>query len=335
MTTSSFFLRNHDILSLPELDDAVHAVQLHALEKGMIPISAIISRPLADGRHEVLGFGHNELADGIPGVHGETGAVKGMGRIADGYGDLVATSSLSPCPFCQCTLARQLGIKTVRILDDRNYRPDTSDYAKAGIHPIVRSHPKIEETFARWVNDPKNEVLWRRDIGIPTGATASPRMFSQEELGALMQRALRLAHEGSRIGEIPIGALIVDDLGQVVGGGHARVVKDNDPSKVAAMTAWRAAGSRDDWGRHTLVLTHGPDPIAYSMFKIFGFGQLVVGSNALYPGAVGEVRELGKPVTVMGIGEQCDASLREWISRSSVARAREYLGVSWKTTWPG
>ena len=319
--------QKHDLLSLCELDDAVHEVQLYALEKGMIPIAAIISRPFADGRHEVLGFGHNELADGIPGVHGETGAVKGMGRIDGGYGDLVATSSLSPCPFCQCTLARQLGIRTVRILDDLNYRPDKSDYEKAGITPIVQAHPKIEQTFAWWVNDPRNEVLWKRDIGIATGHNVSPRSFSREELDALMQRALRLAQEGERAGEAPIGAVIVDEFGQVVGAGHARVVSDNDPSKVAAMTAWRAAGSRDDWGRYTLVLTHGPDPIAYSTFKVFGFGQLVVGSDEVYAGEIAGVRALGKPVTVLGMRDQCDPVLRGWLSRNSVERAREYLGV--------
>jgi tRNA(Arg) A34 adenosine deaminase TadA len=226
-------------------------------------------------------------------------------------------------------LARQLGIKTVRILDDLNYRPDKSDYEKAGITPIVLSHPKIEQTFARWVNDPRNEVLWKRDIGIPTGPTASPRTFSREELTALTQRALRVAQEGEEAGEIPIGALIVDDLGQVVGAGHARIVSDNDPSKVAAMTAWRAAGSRDDWGRYTLVLTHGPDPIAYSMFKIFGFGQLVVGSDALYRGEIAGVQALGKPVAVLGMSEECDGALRQWLSRNSAERAREYLGMSW------
>lgn len=327
MVTRNLSLKNHDILTLSELDAAVHAVQLYALAKGMIPISAIISRPLADGRHEVLGFGHNELADGIPGVHGETGAVKGMGRIVKGYSDLVATSSLSPCPFCQCTLARQLGIKTVRILDDRNYRPDQSDYEKAGITPIVCSHSKIEETFARWVHDPRNEVLWKRDIGISTGPTASPKFFSRDELVALMERARRLAHEGELVGEIPIGALVVDEFGQVVGAGHARIVLDNEPSKVAAMTAWRAAGSRDDWGRYSLVLTNGPDPIAYSMFKIFGFGQLVVGSDSLYAGEVAGVRALGKPVTVLGLRDMCDTPLRAWLSQNSSARAREYLGV--------
>jgi tRNA(Arg) A34 adenosine deaminase TadA len=226
-------------------------------------------------------------------------------------------------------LARQLGIKTVRILDDRNYRPDTSDYEKAGITPIVLSHPKIEETFARWVNDPVNEVLWKRDIGIPTGTTTSPKSFTRDELMALMQRAVRIAREGERLGEMPIGALIVDELGQVVGVGHARIASDNDPSKVAAMTAWRAAGSRDDWGRHTMVLTHGPDPIAYSMFKVFGFRQLVVGSDLVYSGELGGVRALGKSVTVLGVGEECDAPLRQWISRNSFARSQEYLGIGY------
>lgn len=323
-------IKKHDIVTERELDDGVHEVQLYALSKGMIPIAGIISRVRGDGRHEVLGFGHNELADGVPGVHGETGAVKGMGRIEGGYADLVATSSLSPCPFCQCTLARHLGITTVRILDDLNYRPDKGDYLKAGITPIVISHKKIEETFAAWVNNPMNETLWKRDIGILSGVAAAPRRFTTEELVALMNRAERLAHEGKARGEAPMAALIVDDLGQVVGASYPRIVSDNDPSKVAAMAAWRAAGSRDDWGRHTLVLTHGPDPIAYSMFTIFGFGQLVVGSDRLYEGECEEVRRLGKPVTIMNRGREVDDSLAVWLKTNSPERAREYLGASWR-----
>lgn len=323
-------IKKHDIVTERELDDCVHEVQLYALSKGMIPIAGIISRARSDGRHEILGFGHNELADGVPGVHGETGAVKGMGRIEGGYADLVATSSLSPCPFCQCTLARHLGITTVRILDDLNYRPDKSDYEKVGITPIVLSHKKIEETFASWVNDPTNETLWKRDIGIPTGVAAPPRRFTAEELVALMNRAERLAHEGGAQGEAPMGALIVDDLGQVVGASYPRILSDNDPSKVAAMAAWRAAGSRDNWGRHTLVLTHGPDPIAYSMFSIFGFGQLIVGSDRLYEGECEGVRRLGRPVTVMDRGQEVNNALADWLKSNSIERAKEYLGALWR-----
>jgi tRNA(Arg) A34 adenosine deaminase TadA len=322
-----------------ELDDAVHELQLFALRRGMIPIAGIISRPLDSrlldsgllekGHHEILGFGHNELADGVPGVHGETGAVKGMGRVAGGYQDLVATSSLSPCPFCQCTLARQLGIKTIRILDDRNYRPDKGDYQRVGVTPLVAPHASIESTFAEWVNDPVNRTLWNRDIGIPVGARGVPRRFAPEESQALVRRAVRLALEGAQRGEIPIGAVIVDELGQVVGSSHAKIVTDNDPSKTAAMAAWRASGSRNDWGKYTLVLSAGPDPVALSMFKIFGFGQLIVASADVYRGHISEVQAVTEAVVIAGGAADSDEALSDWLKAHPVALAREYLGIAW------
>lgn len=317
------------VVTLKQLDDAVHELQLYALNRGMIPIAGIISRPLDNDRHEILGFGHNELADGVPGVHGETGAVKGMGRVAGGYQDLVATSSLSPCPFCQCTLARQLGIKTIRILDDRNYRPDKGDYEKVGVTPLIAPHSGIESTFGGWVNDPVNRTLWDRDIGIPVGARGIPRRFTPEETQALVRRVVRVALEGAQHGEIPIGAAIVDDLGQVVGSSHAKIVTDNDPSKTAAMAAWRASGSRNDWGKYTLVLSAGPDPIALSMFKIFGFGQLIIASSDVYRGHTSEVQAINKPVVIAGGGEESDQALSSWLAGKPVSLAREYLGIGW------
>ncbi len=90
-----------------ELDDAIHLVQLQALASlGMIPIAGIMSRRVKAGRHEVLGFGFNHLREGIPGIHGETGAIMNMGRVTSGYRDVVATSSLNPCPFCPAHACR-------------------------------------------------------------------------------------------------------------------------------------------------------------------------------------------------------------------------------------
>src|SRR5512146_306584 len=152
------------VLNLPELDAAVYQLQLEALRGGMIPIAAILSRPLRDGRHKVLGAGWNHLAEGIPGIHGETGAIINMGRRAEGYAGLVATSSLSPCPFCQCTMVRHLGIREVRILDDLNYRPDKQSYAGLGVRAEALSHPAIERTFKAWLGTIKHRVLWARDI---------------------------------------------------------------------------------------------------------------------------------------------------------------------------
>lgn len=46
----------------------------------------------------------------------------------------------------------------------------------------------------------------------------------------------------------------------------------------------------------------------------------------MYAGEISGVRALGKPVTVLKMGDQCDADLRGWLVRNSVERAREYLG---------
>src|SRR3954470_13196265 len=78
-------LKKGDILTERQLDDAVHQAQLHALGLGMIPIAGIMSRRRGDDRHEVVGFGWNHLREGIPGIHGETGAIMNMGRIEGGY----------------------------------------------------------------------------------------------------------------------------------------------------------------------------------------------------------------------------------------------------------
>src|SRR4051812_24344106 len=82
-----FTLKRGEILSERELDDAVHEVQLHALGLGMIPIAGTMSKRRGDGKHEVVGFGWNHLREGIPGIHGETGAIMNMGRRSGGYRD--------------------------------------------------------------------------------------------------------------------------------------------------------------------------------------------------------------------------------------------------------
>jgi tRNA(adenine34) deaminase len=315
-----------DVLTEAQLDDAVHAVQLQALGLGMIPIAGIMSKRLGDGRHEVVGFGWNHLREGIPGIHGETGAIMNMGRRED-YGQLVATSSLSPCPFCQNTLACQLGIKEVRVLDVTNYKPDFSGYAKVGLSPSVHEHAKTIETFRQWVTDPANATIWNRDIGVFDGHV--PPVFdvrkNSTRIAQVMAIAQHKAHEALHAEEAPIGAVVIDALGEVIGAGHSEIISHNDPSRVAAMSAWRACGAREHWMDKTLVLTCGPDHIAYSMFHIFRFGQLVIASDAVFAGQTDAVRRLGVPVHVQH-DTSCDEALKMWVAKAPKSHAREYLG---------
>lgn len=67
-----------------------------------------------------------------------------------------------------------------------------------------------------------------------------------------MRRALELADRAAReFDEIPVGALVVDVQGRVVGEGWNRNILDCDPSAHAEIVAMRAAGR--SLGNHRLV----------------------------------------------------------------------------------
>ncbi|HZZ43240.1 MAG TPA: hypothetical protein VFE58_09900 [Tepidisphaeraceae bacterium] len=327
-------LKKGVILPEKSLDDAVHAVQLHALSLGMIPIAGIMSRRVGKPReklHEILGFGFNHLAQGIPGIHGETGAVINMGRLDQGYSDVIATSSLNPCPFCQRTLACHLGCSEVRILDTLNYQPDLASYKSVGLKPTLLHHQSTADTFKKWVTNPANSTLWNRDIGLYDVPTPPP--FNIPANPARTKHLLRLAHqkaiEALSVGEAPIGALIIDAYGEVLSASHSKILTHNDPSSTAAMSAWRAAGARDHWKDKTLLLTTGPDHIAYSMFHIFNFGQLVIASDKLFQGQLQAVRALNKPTHVLK-DSTTDPLLKSWLKLEPLPRIREYLGADFR-----
>jgi cytosine/creatinine deaminase len=125
--------------------------------------------------------------------------------------------------------------------------------------------------------------------------------------------------------EAPIGAVIIDAQGEVIGSGHARIAANSDPSCVAAMSAWRACGAREHWMDKTLLLTTGPDHIAYSMFHIFNFGQLVIASEKIFRGELPALRKLKTPLHVLR-DTTSDALLTKWIDKTPLSRVREWLG---------
>jgi tRNA(adenine34) deaminase len=61
--------------------------------------------------------------------------------------------------------------------------------------------------------------------------------------GSFMRRALDLAHEAQRAGEVPVGAVIVKD-GAIVGEGWNRPISTHDPSAHAEMIAMRSAAQQ-------------------------------------------------------------------------------------------
>ena len=66
---------------------------------------------------------------------------------------------------------------------------------------------------------------------------------SMEAHQSFMRRAIELAREAEREGEVPVGALVVLD-GSIVGEGYNRPIASNDPSAHAEMVALCEAAQR-------------------------------------------------------------------------------------------
>ncbi len=63
-----------------------------------------------------------------------------------------------------------------------------------------------------------------------------------------MDRAIALAQEAGNLGEIPVGAVIVNKLGEAIAIGVNRKERDRDPTAHAEMVAIReAARILQDW----------------------------------------------------------------------------------------
>lgn len=67
-----------------------------------------------------------------------------------------------------------------------------------------------------------------------------PRIIDRSRDQEFMRLALELAAQGAALGEVPVGAVLVQH-GQVLGQGFNRPITDNDPSAHAEMVAIRAA----------------------------------------------------------------------------------------------
>lgn len=77
------------------------------------------------------------------------------------------------------------------------------------------------------------------DTGLPAEAAGGERFDAE-----MMVLALRQAEAAREIGEVPVGAVVVDSAGQVLGAGFNRTIIDNDPTAHAEIVALRDAARR-------------------------------------------------------------------------------------------
>jgi tRNA(adenine34) deaminase len=140
-----------------------------------------------------------------------------------------------------------------------------------------------------------------------------------------MRRALDEARAALATYDVPIGAVVVDASGRVVGRGRNRREADADPTAHAEIVALRdAARARGEWRLDgcTLVVTLEPCTMCAGAAVLSRLDRLVFGPFDEKAGAVGSLwdvvrdRRLNhRPEVVAGVlAEECSTLLRQFFA---------------------
>ena len=134
-----------------------------------------------------------------------------------------------------------------------------------------------------------------------------------------MQKAIFLAQEVKSSGDVPVGALIVNEAGEILSSGKNEREKDNDPTAHAEVVAIRRASEKlGSWRLDdlTLVVTLEPCVMCAGAVLQSRLKRLVFGAFDQKAGAVGssldvirDVRALSKVEVVSGVLENDCAKL--------------------------
>lgn len=109
-----------------------------------------------------------------------------------------------------------------------------------------------------------------------------------------MRRALTLARHAEAAGEVPVGAVVVQD-GEMIGEGWNQPIRSHDPSAHAEMVALRAAAARRKNYRlpgATLYVTLEPCAMCAGAIVHARLARVVYGATDPKAGAAGSVFQL-------------------------------------------
>ncbi len=112
-----------------------------------------------------------------------------------------------------------------------------------------------------------------------------------------MRRALELADQAALMGEVPVGCVLVDSTGAVVGEGFNRRETSKDPTAHAEMLAIRAAAAaRGDWRLDdvTAYVTLEPCPMCAGALVHSRVIRVVYGCTDRKAGAVDTLFTIGQ-----------------------------------------
>jgi tRNA(adenine34) deaminase len=145
-------------------------------------------------------------------------------------------------------------------------------------------------------------------------------MGSQVDWAGPMRQALAEARSALSSADVPVGSVVLDPDGAVIGRGHNRREADGDPTAHAEVVALReAAKARGQWRLDgcTLVVTLEPCTMCAGAIVLARVSRLVFGAYDEKAGAVGSLwdvvrdRRLNHRPEVLGgvLDDECKALL--------------------------
>jgi tRNA(adenine34) deaminase len=141
----------------------------------------------------------------------------------------------------------------------------------------------------------------------------------------LMSNALQLAQQAQVHNDVPVGALVVNQMGEIIGRGKNEREKSNDPLAHAELMAIKDAAKNLNSYRFddlTLVVTLEPCAMCAGAIAQSRFSRLVFGAFDEKAGAVGSVwdlirdpRALTKIEVVSGVlPDECAGILKDFFA---------------------
>ena len=131
----------------------------------------------------------------------------------------------------------------------------------------------------------------------------------------LLKLAIEEAQIGLSEGGVPVGAILADQEGNVLGRGHNMRVQEGDPTIHGETAAFKNAGRQRGYKNKILVTTLSPCWYCSGLIKQFNIGQLVVGESVNFKGGQDWLADQG--VNVIDLQDaDCIEMMQKFISQN-------------------
>jgi len=148
-----------------------------------------------------------------------------------------------------------------------------------------------------------------------------------------MREAMREAEAAAAVGDVPVGAIVVNATGAIIGRGRNRREADQDPTAHAEVDALRhAAGALGHWRLEgaTVYVTMEPCPMCAGALVNARIARLVYGCADPKAGAVDTLFSIGRDerlnhrfaVTQGVLGDACAAMLKAFFAKLRARNAK-------------